>query len=72
MTGSFLDEFDATYGIGGLFSLGIHPRGDYGSGRGGRVRALEPLLRAFREHPGLWLATCGEIAEWTLGETDGR
>lgn len=68
-TESILDEFDATYGIGGLFTLGIHPRGDYGSGRGLRVRALEPLLLSFREHPGLWLATCAEIADWTLGIT---
>ena len=48
---SFLDEFDATYGVGGLFTLAVRPRGDYGSGRGARVRALEPLLRALREHP---------------------
>ena len=67
---SFLDEFDATYAIGGLFSLAVHPRGDYGSGRGARVRALEPLLRSFQDHPRLWLATCGEIADWTLGGND--
>ncbi len=68
LTESFLDEFDATYGIGGLFTLGIHPRGDYGSGRGLRVRALEPLLQSFQEHPRLWVATCGELADWALGE----
>ena len=66
VTESFLDEFDATYAIGGLFSLAIHPRGDYGSGRGARVRALEPLLRSFQDHPRLWLATCGELADWVL------
>jgi hypothetical protein len=31
-----------------------------------RVRALEPLLCALREHPHTWVATCGEIADWTL------
>lgn len=65
-TESVLDEFDATYGVGGLFMLGVHPRGDYGSGRGMRVRALEPLMQSFHEHPRLWLATCSEIADWTL------
>jgi peptidoglycan/xylan/chitin deacetylase (PgdA/CDA1 family) len=68
LTESFLDEFDATYGIGGLFTLGIHPRGDYGSGRGLRVRALEPLLQSFQEHPRLWLATCAQVADWAFGE----
>ncbi len=67
-TESMLDEFDATYGVGGLFTLGIHPRGDWGSGRGLRVRALEPIVQSFREHPRTWLTTCGEIAEWVLGE----
>jgi len=66
VAGSFLDEFDATYGVGGLFTLAVRPRGDYGSGRGARVRALEPLLGALREHPGTWVATCREIADWTL------
>jgi peptidoglycan/xylan/chitin deacetylase (PgdA/CDA1 family) len=69
-TESIVDEFDATYGVGGLFTLGLHPRGDYGSGRGLRVRALEPLLQAFQEHPRLWLTTCVEIADWTLDTID--
>ena len=63
---SFVDEFDATYGVGGLFTLSVRPRGDYGSGRGLRVRALEPLLLALREHPNTWVATCRDIADWTL------
>ncbi|MHB8646139.1 MAG: polysaccharide deacetylase family protein [Thermomicrobiales bacterium] len=62
---SFVDEFDATYGVGGLFTLALRPRGDYGSGRGARVRAIEPLLLALREHPGTWVAPCRAIAEWT-------
>lgn len=66
VAGSFLDEFDATYGVGGLFTLAVRPRGDYGSGRGTRLRALEPLLGALREHPGTWIAPCGEIAGWAL------
>lgn len=69
VTDSFREEFDATYAVGGLFTLGIHPRGDYGSGRGLRVRALEPVLQSFQEHPHLWLTTCDEIARWTLRKT---
>jgi hypothetical protein len=61
-----VDEFDATWGAGGLFTLSARPRGDYGSGRGLRVRALEPLLLAMREHPDTWVATCRDIADWTL------
>jgi len=63
---SFVDEFDATYGVGGLFTLALRPRGDYGSGRGVRVRAVEPLLQALHEHPRTWVTTCREIAEWAL------
>jgi peptidoglycan/xylan/chitin deacetylase (PgdA/CDA1 family) len=66
VTESWLDEFDATYAVGGLFTLAVHPRGDYGSGRGARVRALDPVLRAWREYPRLWVATCAEIADWAL------
>jgi peptidoglycan/xylan/chitin deacetylase (PgdA/CDA1 family) len=63
---AFVDEFEACYAAGALFTLSIHPRGDYGSGRGLRVRALEPVLQAMLEQPRLWLATCGEIADWAL------
>jgi peptidoglycan/xylan/chitin deacetylase (PgdA/CDA1 family) len=67
---SFVDEFDATYGVGGLFTLSVRPRGDYGSGRGLRVRALEPLLLSLREHPHTWVAPCREIADWALAQGD--
>ncbi len=63
---SFVDEFTATHSYGCLFNLSLHPRGDYGSGRGLRVRAIEPLLQTIQETPGVWLATCEEIAEWAL------
>jgi peptidoglycan/xylan/chitin deacetylase (PgdA/CDA1 family) len=63
---AFVDEFEATCAEGGLFTLALHPRGDYGSGRGLRVRAIEPVLQAIREQPAVWLATCQEIAGWAL------
>ena len=52
--------------VGGLFNLAIHPRGDYGSGRGVRMRVIEDTLQAIRETPRLWVATCDEIARYTL------
>ena len=60
------EEFRATYAEGGLFNLALHPRGDVGSGRAVRVRAVESLLQTMREHPKVWLATCRQVADWTL------
>ncbi len=39
------------------------------SRRAGRVAALEWLIRQIRAEPGVWWATCREIAEWQI-ETD--
>jgi hypothetical protein len=66
---AFVDEFEACYAAGALFTLAVHPCGDYRSGRGLRVRALEPVLQAMRELPRLWLATCEEHADWTLAHS---
>lgn len=60
------EELDATFEVGGLFNLALHPRGDYGSGRSVRIRAVEAVLQAIREHPRLWTATCAEVADCTL------
>jgi peptidoglycan-N-acetylglucosamine deacetylase len=57
-------ELSAVYQAGGLFNLALHPRGDYGSGRGVRIRAVEAILQDLREYPRLWIATCEEIAAW--------
>jgi peptidoglycan-N-acetylglucosamine deacetylase len=69
---AFREELSAMYEVGGLFNLAIHPRGDYGSGRGVRIRVIEDTLQAIRETPKLWVATCDEVAKYTLessGET---
>lgn len=63
---AFREELSAMFEVGGLFNLAIHPRGDYGSGRGVRIRVVEDILQAMRETPRLWVATCGEIANHTL------
>ena len=66
------EELNAVYQAGGLFNLTIHPRGDYGSGRAVRLGAVEAILQELREYPRLWLATCGEIAEWMHRSAEGR
>lgn len=60
-------EFLAMYEVGGLFNLTIHPRGDFGSGRAVRLRALEGLLQTIQSYPRVWTTTCGELADWALG-----
>jgi peptidoglycan/xylan/chitin deacetylase (PgdA/CDA1 family) len=62
------EDLEAIYGVGGLFNLTLHPRGDYGSGRGVRIRSVAALLHQLAETPRLWRATCGEIADWMLQE----
>jgi peptidoglycan/xylan/chitin deacetylase (PgdA/CDA1 family) len=57
-------EFFSVYRIGGLFNLTLHPRGDFGSGRSVRLRAVDGLLNAIKRYPDVWFTTCGELAEW--------
>ena len=63
---ALIEEFRAMYAVGGLCTLILHPRGDYGSGRHVRLEAVETILQRIREEPSVWLATCGEIADWAL------
>ena len=69
---AFREELSAMFEVGGLFNLAIHPRGDYGSGRGVRIRVIEDTLQAMRETPRLWLATCGEVASHTLAASNDK
>lgn len=57
-------EFVAIYRAGGLFNLTLHPRGDYGSGRAVRLRAVEAVIQLVLSYPRVWLTTCGELAAW--------
>lgn len=52
-------ELEAMAGEGGCFVLTNHP---FVSGRPSRAVALEGLIERASSIPGLWLATCGEIA----------
>jgi peptidoglycan/xylan/chitin deacetylase (PgdA/CDA1 family) len=57
----WLSELEALVEEGGLFDLTMHP---FVSGRASRVVALERLIERARSIDGLWIATCGEVAEW--------
>lgn len=41
----------------------MHP---FMTGRASRIDGLERLIRAMREDPNVWFATCLEVAEWAL------
>ncbi len=54
-------ELEATVAEGGLFVLTNHP---FLSGRPSRAAALRTLIERATSMDGVWVATCGEIAEW--------
>lgn len=64
-------DFEAMYSEGGLFVLSASSRGDFGSGRAVRARALEGLLTTVRSYPNVWITTCSEVADRVLRESDG-
>jgi len=64
------EELSAIHEVGGLFNLAISPRGDWGSGRGVRIRAVEALLQTLHETPNVWMTTCDEIAAWSVTNAD--
>ncbi len=58
------EEFDAIYGEGLYLNLVVHPRGDHGSGRAARARAVDDFITYVARHPGTEFFTCGELAQW--------
>jgi peptidoglycan/xylan/chitin deacetylase (PgdA/CDA1 family) len=60
------EDLSAVHEAGGLFNLALSPRGDWGSGRGVRIRAVEAIVQAIHETPNVWTATCADIADWFL------
>jgi peptidoglycan/xylan/chitin deacetylase (PgdA/CDA1 family) len=66
VSAAWREELSAVYEVGGLFNLVLHPRGDYGSGRGVRIRAVDEVLQAIGEYPRVWMTTCGELTGWLL------
>ncbi len=55
------EEFRGLYRQRGLFNLTMHPQL---IGRPGRLLMLEELLGFIRAFPGVWIATCREVAEY--------
>lgn len=70
VAGAWSEELSAVHEVGGLFNLALSPRGDWGSGRGVRIRAVESLLQALRETPNVWITSCDEVAEWCSGSAN--
>jgi peptidoglycan/xylan/chitin deacetylase (PgdA/CDA1 family) len=55
------DEFDAAYQDRGLFQLTLHP---HVIGHRSRMVVLEQLLKHVSGHPGVWIATHADIAQY--------
>ena len=61
--GQWIQEFRGMYRENGCFVLTMHP---FISGRASRIDGLERLIRAMRQEPGVWFATCLQVAQWAL------
>jgi peptidoglycan/xylan/chitin deacetylase (PgdA/CDA1 family) len=59
----WIQEFRGMYRENGCFVLTMHP---WISGRASRLDGVERLIRAIREEPGVWWATCKQVAEWQI------
>jgi peptidoglycan/xylan/chitin deacetylase (PgdA/CDA1 family) len=56
-------EFEGMYAENGCFVLTMHP---WVSGRAGRLLGLERLIQTIKGKPGVWWATCQQVAEWQI------
>lgn len=54
-------EFAGMHDENGCFVLTCHP---FVSGRASRITLLEDLVAFIRRSPGVWFATCEEVARW--------
>jgi peptidoglycan/xylan/chitin deacetylase (PgdA/CDA1 family) len=61
--GQWIQEFRGMYRENGCFVLTMHP---FISGRASRLDGLEQLIRVIRQEPGVWFATCMQVAEWAI------
>ncbi len=57
----YKDEFDGAYDEGTMFVLTLHP---YMSGHRAPMRHLEELVGYMKSRPGVWFATCEQIAHY--------
>ena len=58
------EEFEGIRRLGGLTVFTMHPQI---IGRPSRMAMLEQLLADVTARSDMWVATCAEIAAWTLG-----
>lgn len=63
VVGQWIQEFQGMYRENGCYVMLVHP---WISGRASRIAGLERLIRAIRQEPGVWWATCLEVAQWAL------
>jgi peptidoglycan-N-acetylglucosamine deacetylase len=59
--GLYKDEFDGAYAERTMFALTLHP---YLSGHRAPMRHLEEFVTYTKSKPGVWFATCEEIARY--------
>jgi len=62
----YRDEFDGAYDERTMFILTLHP---YLSGHRAPMRHLEQLVTYMKSKPGVWFATCAEIANYVKPTT---
>ena len=54
------DEFEGIHELGAVFIPIMHPQN---TGRPARIKLLDRLISFVESHSGVWITTCGEIAE---------
>ena len=57
----YKQEFDGAYKEGTIFILTLHP---YLSGHRSPMQHLDELITYMQSKPGVWFATCGQLAEY--------
>ena len=62
----YKDEFDGAYNEGTMFVLTLHP---YLSGHRAPMQHLDAFVAYMKSKPGVWFATCGEIAQYVKTNT---
>jgi peptidoglycan-N-acetylglucosamine deacetylase len=60
----YRQEFDGAYKEGTVFILTLHP---YLSGHRAPMQHLDDFIAYMQSKPGVWFATCGELAEYVKG-----
>ncbi len=65
----YKDEFDGAYNEGTMFVLTLHP---YLSGHRAPMKHLEEFVAYMKSKPGVWFATCEQVAKVAQGVMAGK